>query len=134
MDELFLRSLNKYYMKTKGIFKISLLTGVVLLFSSLVSFAEAPASTPASECAATLWQKFQGKVKYPDYAYKQSIQGDVTVIFTVADDGKIIVKDIRATDEDLGKYIREVMTRMQCPQLDKASVYDFKVIFHFKLI
>jgi Gram-negative bacterial TonB protein C-terminal len=121
-------------METKGIFRITLLTGVVLLFISLFSFAEAPASTPASECAATIWQKFQGNIKYPDYAYKQSIQGDVIVIFTVADDGKIIVKDIRATDEDLGKYVREVMTRMQCPELDNASVYDFKVIFHFKLI
>jgi hypothetical protein len=134
MDELFLPGLNKYYMEAKGLFKKTLLTGVAILFISLISFAEAPASTPASECASTIWQKFQGKVKYPDYAYKQSIQGDVIVIFTVADDGKIIVKDIRATDEDLGKYVREVMTGMKCPELDNASVYDFKVIFHFKLI
>ena len=121
-------------METKGIIKRTLLTGAAVLFASFLSFAEAPASTPASECAATLWQKFEGNIKYPDYAWKQSIQGDVTVIFTVADDGKIVVKDIRATDETLGKYVREILTRMQCPELDNASVYDFKVIFHFKLI
>ena len=121
-------------MKSKGNFKLIFLTLAAIFFISFFSFAGAPASTPASECAATLWQKFQGKVKYPEYAYKQSIQGDVIVIFTVGDDGKIIVKDIRATDENLGKYIREVMTRMQAPELDDASVYDFKVVFHFKLI
>ncbi|MGA3015072.1 MAG: energy transducer TonB [Bacteroidales bacterium] len=121
-------------MKLKGNFKHILLTLAAVFFISFFSFAGAPASTPASECAATLWQKFQGKIKYPEYAYKQSIQGDVTVIFTVADDGKIIVKDIRATDEDLGKYVREVISKVQCPELDNASVYDFKVIFHFKLI
>jgi hypothetical protein len=92
------------------------------------------ASTPASECASMIWQKFKGKISYPEYAYKQAIQGDVTVIFTLSDNGKIIVKDIRATDIDLAKYIKDVISTVQCPELDNSNVYEFKVIFHFKLI
>lgn len=92
------------------------------------------ASTPASECASTLSQKFQGKITYPESAQKQAIQGDVIVVFTVSDDGKIIVKDIRTTDKELGKYIRDTLSGMNAPELDKASIYDFKVVFHFKLI
>jgi len=117
-------------MKTKNILRFFLIMTVAGMFLSPAVFA----STPASECATSIWQKFQGKVRYPESAYKQAIQGEVTVIFTVSDDGKIIVKDIRSTDSELGKYIRDVMSTVQCPELDNAGIYDFKVIFHFKLI
>lgn len=117
-------------MKTNSIHRFFLIMSITGLFLS----QHVHASTPASVCATTIWQKFQGKINYPEFAYKQSIQGDVTVIFTVSDDGKIIIKDIRSTDAELGKYIRNVMSTVQCPELDDAGVYDFKVIFHFKLI
>ena len=100
----------------------------------VVYFRNHFASTPASECLNTLNQKFQGRFSYLEQAYKQAIQGDVIVIFSVSDEGKIIIKDIRSTDAELGKYIREVMSTVQCPELNNASIYDFKIIFHFKLI
>lgn len=67
----------------KTIFKqrLYLLFIVSLLLISLAVLA----STPASECASTLTQKFQ-------------------------------------------------LSRAQAPELDNASIYDFKVIFHFKLV
>jgi hypothetical protein len=117
-------------MKTKSMSRFTL----ILAFSMVFMSEFVVASTPASECAATIWQKFKEKVSYPEYAYKQAVQGDVTVIFTVSDEGKIIVKDIRATDIDLANYIKEVISTVYCPELDNASVYEFKVVFHFKLI
>ncbi len=117
-------------MKTKNI----LIFFLIIAINGLFLFQPVIASTPPSECATTIWQKFQGKIRYPEFAYKQAIQGDVTVVFTVSDDGKIIIKDIRSTDTKLGKYIRDVMTTVQCPELENAGIYDFKVIFHFKLI
>jgi hypothetical protein len=107
---------------------------LILLFAMVFKSVIVAASTPASECANTLWQKFQEKISYPEFAYKQAIQGDVVVIFTVSNDGRIIVKDIRATDVELGKYVRKVISTLQAPELDNADIYDFKVIFHFKLI
>ncbi len=92
------------------------------------------AATPPSECASTLYQKFQGKLRYPEFEYNQAIQGEVTVIFTVSDNGTILVKDIRSTDSGLAKYIRDFMSTIKCPELDNAGIYDFKVTFHFKLI
>jgi len=117
-------------MKTTNIFRYFL---VPLVFCFILT-GSVLASTPASECASTLNQKLQGVIRYPEFATKQAIQGEVTVLFTVSDDGKIIVKDIRSTDYELGKYIRKVISRVTCPELDNAGVYDFKVIFHFKLI
>ena len=105
-----------------------------IIVSVLLMSRTVIASTPASECANTLTQKFQGKITYPDTEKKQAIQGDVTVVFTVSDDGKIIIKDIRSTDAELGKYVMDAMAKVQAPELDNASIYDFKVIFHFKLI
>ncbi len=117
-------------METKSMFWFTLIILVSVWFISGITFA----STPASECLNTLNQKFQGRFSYPEQAYKQAIQGDVIVIFSVSDEGKIIIKDIRSTDAELGKYIREVMSTVQCPELNNASIYDFKIIFHFKLI
>jgi|WetSurMetagenome_2_1015567.scaffolds.fasta_scaffold102448_1 hypothetical protein len=107
---------------------------LILVSAGLLLSEPVFASTPASECASTIWQKFQGKIRYPEFAHKQAIQGEVVVLFTVSDDGKIIVKDIRATDTELGKYIRNLISTVFCPELDNAGIYDFKVIFHFKLI
>jgi hypothetical protein len=117
-------------MKTNNIYRFFLIIVITWLFLSQPVLA----STPPNECATTIWQKFQGKIRYPEFAYKQAIQGEVTVIFSVSDDGKIIIKDIRSTDTELGKYIRDVISTIQCPELDNAGIYDFKVIFHFKLI
>jgi hypothetical protein len=117
-------------MKTKNIIRFTLILVFAIVLKSGIIFA----STPASECANTLWQKFQGKISYPEFAYKQAIQGDVVVIFTVSKEGWVVVKDIRATDAELGKYVRNIISTMQAPELDNAGIYDFKVVFHFKLI
>jgi TonB family protein len=117
-------------MKTKNILRLFL----ILIISGMFLSSPVIAGTPASECASTLWQKFQGTIRYPEFAYKQAIQGEVTVLFTVSENGKIIVKDIRSTDTELAEYIREVISRVQCPELANAGIYDFKVKFNFKLI
>ena len=108
--------------------------GGVLISNPVFSGQPASASTPASECASTLNYKFQGNIKYPEFAQKQALQGDVTVLFTVSDNGKIIIKDIRTTDVELAQYVRRMLSTVNCPELDNAGVYDFKIIFHFKLI
>jgi hypothetical protein len=117
-------------MKTISILRFFLVMSVAGLFLFQPVFA----STPANDCATTLWKKFQGKIRYPEFAHKLAIQGEVTVVFTVADDGAIIVKDIRSSDSELGKYIKEVISTVKCPELEDAGIYDFKVSFHFKLI
>jgi hypothetical protein len=108
--------------------------GGVLISNPGFSRQPASASTPASECASTLSNKFERNIKYPSFAQKQALQGDVTVLFTVSYDGKIIIKDVRTTDVELAQYVRGMMSTVNCPELDNAGVYDFKIIFHFKLI
>ena len=120
----------KITMKTKNILRTFLILTITGLFLS----SPVIASTPPSECAATLWQKFQGKIRYPEFAHKKAIQGEVTVLFTVSENGNILVKDIRSTDTELAQYIRDVISTVQCPELDNAGIYDFKVKFNFKLI
>lgn len=117
-------------MKTKHIIRPFL----ILIIAGVFISTGVIASTPASECAATLQQKFKGQIRYPEFAQKQSIQGEVTVLFTVSENGDIIVKDIRSTDVDLANYVRDVISTVRVPELDNAGVYDFKVKFNFKLI
>jgi TonB family protein len=117
-------------MKTKRSFRFILISAATAFFFSYQAYA----GTPANECASRIWQKFQSGIKYPEFAHKQAIQGEVIVVFTVSDDGKIIVKDVRSTDTELGKYVRSAMSEVKCPELQDAGVYDFKVKFHFRLI
>jgi hypothetical protein len=123
-------NINKTKMKTKNILRYLLIMAIAGLFLS----HPVVASTPASECSSTLWQKSQRTIRFPEYGYKQAIQGKGIVIFTVSNDGKILIKGLCSTYTELGKYIRNVISTAQCPELDNAGIYDFKVIFHFKLI
>jgi len=114
--------------------KIVIWLFMIIMLAGLIDSQTSYASTPATVCASTIWQKFQGKIRYPETAYKQAVEGDVTVIFTVSDDGKIIVKFMRSTDQELESYVRDIISTIQCPELENAGIYDFKVTFHFKLI
>jgi hypothetical protein len=117
-------------MKTLSIVRLIL----VMTITGLFMFQPVFASTPAQDCATTLWNKFQGQVKYPEFAHKQALEGEVTILFTVSNEGDVVVKDLVATDALLAQYIRQVVSSLKCPELQNASVYDFKVKFHFKLI
>jgi hypothetical protein len=118
-------------MKKQRIIRFLLVTAIAGLFMFQPVFA----STPAQDCATALWRKFQGQIKYPEFAHQQALQGEVTILFTLAEDGDVVVKDIIATDTDLGNYIRQVVSTVKCPELQNAAgVNDFKVKFHFRLI
>jgi hypothetical protein len=110
--------------------------GLVLIIALLTFFltSNTSAALPASECATKIWKKFQSDIKYPEFAQKMALQGEVTIVFSISDEGGIIVKDVRATDSDLGNYIRSTVAGVKCPELKEAGAYEFKVKFHFRLI
>ncbi|MCX6243446.1 MAG: hypothetical protein NTU98_01970 [Bacteroidetes bacterium] len=117
-------------MKTTKSIRILLISTISVLLLSFTSFA----STPAEECAKKMWQKFQNDVKYPEFAQKLALQGEVIVLYMISEEGRIVVKDIRSTDVDLANYVRKTLTEITCPELKTARGYDFKVKFHFRLI
>jgi len=117
-------------MKTNKIFSLLFALAVSAIFLSMPVMA----STPVAECAATIWTRIQNDVKYPDPALTQEVEGSVTVIFTVSDEGKVIIKNIFGTDQALITYVRNKMTSKEYPELVNASVYDFRVKFTFKLL
>lgn len=117
-------------MKTTKFLRIILISAISVLLLSFTSIA----STPAEECAEKMWQKFQNDIRYPEFAQKQALQGEVIVLYMISDEGTIVVKDLRSTDVELGKYVRETISNISCPELKNARGYDFKVKFHFRLI
>jgi hypothetical protein len=117
-------------MKRKGFFRLILISTVSLLLLSYPSVA----GNPVEECANRIWQKFQKDIKYPEFAHKQALQGEVIVLFMISEEGKIIVKDLRSTEAELGIYIRNAISAVQCPELKNAGDHDFKVKFHFRLV
>jgi TonB family protein len=117
-------------MKTKSIsrFILALTVAGLLLAHPLM------ANTPVQECASRLVNKLQTQVKYPKFALKQAIEGEVSVVFSVNDEGSVIVKDIVASNSELGTYVRDAVANLNCEELKNAGDYDFRVKFHFKLI
>ena len=108
---------------------------VILTFAlaGLIGFTSSFAADPANSCIDQLRQKLVEAVKYPEFAKKEVLQGEVTIIFSFMNE-KIDVKNIIATDPYLGKYVKEIVSGIYCKSFSKISDKEFKVKIHFSLI
>jgi outer membrane biosynthesis protein TonB len=112
-------------MKTVSFLRFFLVMSVTGLFLFQPVFA----GVAGNNCATTLWKNFQGNINYPEFAHKQALQGEVTVVFNVSNDGGIVIRDVRSTDSERVKYIRQVIESVKCPELENATEFDFKLNF-----
>ena len=106
---------------------------LTLVIAGFIGFTSSFAGDPANSCIDQLRQKLIETVKYPGFAKKEAVQGDVTIIFSLINE-RINVKYITATNPELGKYTKEIVSGIQCKNLTKFSNKDFKVKIHFILI
>ncbi|MEI6454739.1 MAG: hypothetical protein WCO93_00495 [bacterium] len=72
-------------------------------------------------------------VKYPPLALKESIEGTVEVIFTINDEGKIVVEKIKANDKRITENITEQLSKICCKEILGTYNQHYRVILEFKL-
>ena len=117
-------------MKTRNIIKI--LLGIALI--ALVFTMNGMAKNPDKACADKIWQKLTETVKYPEFAAKRGIEGEVTIIFAIVEPGVLQIKDVITTNEELAEFVKNTVSSIKCQEMLKSAGNDFKVKFRFKLI
>ena len=106
---------------------------VILLVVFSASAADA-AMNPEKTCAEKMWKKLSDQIKYPDFALKMAIQGQVTLIFTVSEKGFIQIKNVLTDEPELAEFVKKELSDLQCEEMIKVAGEYFKVKFHFRLI
>lgn len=91
------------------------LLSIVFVCLSINAFAQ-PAKVPYKGGAKALQKWMNGRLRYPLQAKDLGIQGTVTVIFTIQEEG--LITDVRTKDKSLGWGLEEEAIRLvtQMPQ------------------
>jgi hypothetical protein len=105
-------------MKTNNIFRTALIAVAFLGLTGLSAYAKKPAISPATKIQTMIKEN----ITFPAIAVKEGFTGSVDVVFTLAEDGKIIVKKTTAESAKIEKMVKE--------QLSSMTLKDVKTTFN----
>ena len=105
---------------------------MVILLAGFMSVLSVHASSPAAVSAKNIRQKFVNAVMNPSDNSTVPTKGEVEVLFTVMDDGKIDIKKIKSTNEDATKYVKEKVSDLTCSEFTHPYNQYYKVKFRFQ--
>ena len=71
-------------------------------------------------------------VKYPDFTLNKEERGDISVIFTLTDDGKIKVEKIIAPTKRVEDYVKKQLTDVSAKDVIHPYNQKYKVKFRFE--
>ena len=117
-------------MKAKRIVKRIIGILLVVFIASAINAA----NSPEKSCAEKMHKKLSEQIKYPGYAVKRALQGQVTMIFTVSEKGFLQIKNVTTDEPELAEFVKKELANMHCEEMIKVSGQDFKVRFHFRLL
>jgi outer membrane biosynthesis protein TonB len=94
------------------------------------SIAAKTSVAPAKDVHAIITET----VKYPPLALKESIEGTVEVLFTVNDEGKILIEKIKSNDKRITDDITEQLSKICCKEILGTYNQHYKVLLEFKIV
>jgi hypothetical protein len=112
----------------KTISKIAILLVIPALI--LLSSGMASAANPAAKCIREVLKE---AVKYPDCLMKKGSVGDVVVVFTLSDEGKIQVKSVKTSCPELAEYVKEKLSNTSCSEVISPYNQHYMVTFKFRM-
>lgn len=109
----------------------------VFILSCTLAFQLSYARKPASALSKPAYIEqlniiVKDAVKYPGFDLKKEERGDITVTFTLSDDGKIQVEKVTAATERIEKYVKEQLTDVSAKDVLHPYGQKYKVKFSFK--
>jgi len=113
-----------------NVIKVLVTLIVIGFISSGTVFAGKTAIPPAKDIRAVI----QETLKYPATAIKDSFEGDVEIIFTVNEEGKIQVEKVGTKDTTMATAIKEQLAQVCCKDILGTYNQHFKVVISFKLV
>lgn len=108
------------------------LKAVVLTFIigiMMFSFS-AKADTNQSELIKSSIAKY---LTYPDFAKENSLSGDVTVMFSVDENGTVILKSAISENEELALYVKENFSKIDFTDAKLKTGTMYRIVVTFQI-
>jgi ribonuclease PH len=115
-------------MKTNMITRIFM----VALFAAIISAGTAYAASPAAIAAKNIRETLYQAVQAPEQDMNIPTSGDVEVLFSVNDQGKIDVKKLDASTDEASKYVKEKIAKVEVKDFVLPFTQYYKVKFSFR--
>jgi hypothetical protein len=116
--------------------KRNLLLIMITIFLSgaiRTGFAKEPSEKSAMSTTKEIQKIITESVKYPDFGYKNGLNGDVTITFTVSAEGMIELKKINSQSEELKEYVKNELTKITIKDIIHPLNQQYKVKLKFGL-
>jgi len=103
---------------------------MVICLSGMSAYAVEPSVPPAQH----LQQVIKDGLKYPEHAVRSCCTGSVDVIFSVDENGKIIIEKTSADNANIEKIVKEQLAAICCKGVKIATYEHYSITITFKLI
>ena len=105
---------------------------VITLLIGFISILSTYAASPAAISAKNIREKFVQAVMNAEDNSNLPTSGEVEVLFTVTDEGKIDIKKMKSTNEEIENYVKEKIVTVPCNDFSHPFNQYYKVRFIFQ--
>jgi hypothetical protein len=107
---------------------------ILTLITLLILAAPAWAGKVSKDTEATIRETIKEQVKHPGFFTVKENVCCADVIFTITDDGKLIVKRIISDSENLSDYVKKALSDIQFYKLKSPMNQHYRIKLSFRLI
>jgi len=116
-------------MKTQTLKKI-----VFIVITLVILAGQSLAGEISKETASKIRETIQTQVKHPGYSTVMENICCADIIFTITENGKLIVKRIITDNEALSGYLIKKLSHIRFDKTDNLMKRDFRIKLSFRLI
>ena len=107
---------------------------IATLIALLILAAPAWAGKVSKDTSATIRETIKEQVTHPGLDNLKDNTCCADVIFTITNDGKLLVKRIISKSEDLSDYVRKALSDIQFYKLQSPMNQYYRIKLSFRLI
>jgi outer membrane biosynthesis protein TonB len=108
---------------------IVLIASTIFILTGTSAFARTPSEKLAISSAKVVRNIVNETIKYPSFGYKNNLTGNVSVSFTILDDGTVGIRKISSESEDLESDVKKELANIDFSDV----VHQEGQIFHITL-
>jgi len=107
---------------------------IFILIALLILGTQSYAGKTIKDTAATIREAIQQQVKHPGYIKVQDDLCCADVLFTVTEEGKLLIKRIITNNEALSSYVKEKFSEIKFFKLGSPLNQYYRIKLSFRLL
>jgi hypothetical protein len=105
---------------------------LIVLLAGILAVPGVQAASPAAMAAKNIRQKFVEVVRNPADLQNILVGGEVEVLFTVSEEGKIDIKRLEGSNKEIEDFVRDKISSIPCNEYIFPFNQHYKVKFRFE--